>query len=212
LQQEAILNVVAKNLYNQDLARTPIQNGVLDRRMGVSQKNATCDTCYQGLNECVGHFGYLDLALPVFHVGHFRSTITILQSICKMCSHVLLKEEDKKLYSKKMSNPQLSYLAKKSLHGQILKKAKKNLKCLNCFNVNGPVKKGAGLMKIVHEPFRGKKLTDPLMSCALDEMAAAANNNKELIQCINPSSLAEELNPLQVYDLFSNIPKVCSSQ
>jgi hypothetical protein len=35
-------------------------------------------------------------------------------------------------------------------------------------------------------PFRGKKLTDPLVSTALDEMAATASNNKDLIQCINP--------------------------
>lgn len=53
---------------------------------GVSQKDALCATCNQGLNECVGHFGYLDLALPVYHVGHFRATIQILQSICKVSS------------------------------------------------------------------------------------------------------------------------------
>ena len=103
IQQEAHIRVVSKNLYAQ--GREPVSYGVLDRRMvfkrfnirhpndchnnkfifqGVSQKDATCTTCNQGLNECVGHFGYLDLALPVFHVGHFRATIQILQSICKV--------------------------------------------------------------------------------------------------------------------------------
>jgi hypothetical protein len=56
-------------------------------------------------------------------------------------------------------------------------------------------------------PFRGKKLNDPLVSNALDEMAATANNNKELIQCINPSSLSEELNPLQLLDMFKKVSK-----
>lgn len=51
---------------------------------GVSQKDALCSTCNQGLNECIGHFGYLDLALPVYHVGHFRAVIQILQAICKV--------------------------------------------------------------------------------------------------------------------------------
>lgn len=57
----------------------------------MSQKDAQCATCNQGLNECVGHFGYLDLALPVYHVGHFRSTIQILQAICKVsnCQYFL---------------------------------------------------------------------------------------------------------------------------
>lgn len=33
MQQQAIINVVAKNLYNQDIQRTPVAYGVLDRRL-----------------------------------------------------------------------------------------------------------------------------------------------------------------------------------
>ena len=33
LQQQGLVHVVAKNLYNQDPGRTPVQHGVLDRRM-----------------------------------------------------------------------------------------------------------------------------------------------------------------------------------
>lgn len=33
MQQQALLHVVAKNLYNQDAQRTPIPYGVLDQRM-----------------------------------------------------------------------------------------------------------------------------------------------------------------------------------
>ena len=207
IQQEAHLHVVSKNLYNQDVTRTPVSFGVLDRRMGVSQKDATCDTCKKGLNDCVGHFGYLDLSLPVYHVGHFRATITILQSICKTCSRVMLKEDDKKMYGTKLMNPNLSYLAKKSIHGQILKKAKKNTKCPYCHSINGPVKKGPGLMKILHEPYRGKKPTDPLITNALDEMRQSVEGNRELSQVLAPSSLIHELNPIEVLNLFKNIPK-----
>lgn len=119
IQQTSHLQVKQKNLYNQDQKRTPVQNGVLDRRMGVSQKGTICETCNQGLNECVGHFGYLDLALPVFHVGHFRATVTILQTMCKTCSRVMLKVDDAKMFSKRLMNPNLSYLAKKSIHQQV---------------------------------------------------------------------------------------------
>ncbi|KAJ6643220.1 DNA-directed RNA polymerase III subunit RPC1, partial [Pseudolycoriella hygida] len=205
IQQEAHIRVVSKNLYSQ--GREPVAYGVLDRRMGVSQKNAVCETCNQSLNECVGHFGYLDLALPVFHVGHFRATIQILQSICKTCSRVMLKEADKKAFGKRLLNPDLSYLAKKSIHTQILAKAKKNFKCLYCGAVNGPVKKAAGLMKILHEPFRGKKPTDPLLAKALEELSTATETNRELHQLISPSALVQELNALQVLDLFKAIPK-----
>lgn len=155
----------------------------------------------------MGHFGYLDLALPVFHVGHFRNTIQILQTICKTCARAMLKEPDAKTFSKRLMNPNLSYLAKKAIHKQVLLKAKKNTKCPHCDAVNGPVKKGAGLMKIVHEPFRGKKATDPLVSNALDLMLRSTDNNRELSQSINQSSLIQELNPIEVLNLFKIIPK-----
>lgn len=207
IQQEAHIQVVGKNLYNQDQLRTPVPFGVLDRRMGISQKDAKCETCNQGLNDCVGHFGYLDLALPVFHVGHFRATITILQTICKTCAQVMLKEEDKALYTKKLKNQNLSYLAKKALHHQILIKAKKFNKCPYCGAINGTVKKGPGLMKILHEPYRGKKPSDPLITNALEEILQSAQENKELAQLLGPSALQEELNPIQVLNLFKEIPK-----
>lgn len=175
--------------------------------MGVSQKGAICGTCGGGLNECVGHFGYLDLALPVFHVGHFRATITILQSICKTCSRVMLKQDDAKSFNKRLMNPNLSYLAKKSIHQQVLKKAKKHTKCPHCESVNGPVKKGTGLMKIVHEPYRGKKPTDPIVTEALDDLLRAAEGNREMAQTIGHSSLIQELNPIEVQNYFRNIPK-----
>ncbi len=51
---------------------------------GVSQKDAKCDTCGKSLADCIGHYGYIDLELPIFHVGYFRSTLFILQNICKV--------------------------------------------------------------------------------------------------------------------------------
>ncbi|XP_055374770.1 DNA-directed RNA polymerase III subunit RPC1 [Condylostylus longicornis] len=205
IQQESVLRIVSKNLYGPN--REPIPYGVLDRRMGISMKDALCETCNQGLNECVGHFGYLDLALPVFHVGHFRATISILQMICKTCSHIMLKDTDKVIFAKRLLNPDLSYLAKKNIHSQILTKAKKNNKCLHCGAINGGVKKGPGLMKILHDPYKGKKATDPIMTQALDELVEATQSNRELNQILNQNSLVEELNPLTVYELFKNIPK-----
>ena len=51
---------------------------------GTSEKDKNCETCGQELATCIGHFGYIDLELPVFHVGYFRSCIVILQMICKV--------------------------------------------------------------------------------------------------------------------------------
>lgn len=119
----------------------------------------------------------------------------------------MLKETDKVSYGRRLLNPNLSYLAKKAISSQILVKAKKTTKCTYCGAVNGPVKKGPGLMKILHEPFRGKKSTEPIIAEALQELCDATARNRELNQMIGVQALIVELNPLQVLDLFKRIPK-----
>lgn len=70
------------------------------RPQGVSSKVAVCRTCGLKLADCAGHFGYLRLELPVFHVGYFRNTVQLLQCICKTCSRVLLPEEERRRWIK----------------------------------------------------------------------------------------------------------------
>jgi len=60
--------------------RRPAPYGVLDSRLGGDG----------GSREAVGRFGHIKLALPVFHIGFFKETISLLQCICKVCSRVLL--------------------------------------------------------------------------------------------------------------------------
>ncbi|KAI4470240.1 dna-directed rna polymerase [Holotrichia oblita] len=170
MQQQAHIHVVAKNLYNQDIQRTPIPFGVLDKRLGTNSKDSPCQTCSKNLNECVGHFGYIDLELPVFHVGYFKSIICILQTICKKCARVLLGDSDREVFRTKLINPNLSYMTKKALRKKIIDKCKKVNRCPHCKEINGVVKKltggkagtgSAGVLKIVHEKFRGTKSKDP---------------------------------------------------
>ena len=58
----------------------------IKKKKGTSEKDKKCDTCGQELATCIGHYGYIDLELPVFHVGYFRACINILQTICKVVS------------------------------------------------------------------------------------------------------------------------------
>ena len=51
---------------------------------GVSGGKKHCETCNQDVMKCIGHYGYIDLQLPVFHIGFFRSIIVVLQTICKV--------------------------------------------------------------------------------------------------------------------------------
>ena len=40
---------------------------------GVCGKGKTCSTCNLNFEDCIGHFGVIDLELPVFHVGYLKS-------------------------------------------------------------------------------------------------------------------------------------------
>ncbi|CAN0053132.1 unnamed protein product, partial [Heterosigma akashiwo] len=50
--------------------RNPAPYGVLDPRLGVSDKVSVCQTCRRKLNDCAGHYGNIRLELPVFHIGY----------------------------------------------------------------------------------------------------------------------------------------------
>ncbi|XP_017880116.1 DNA-directed RNA polymerase III subunit RPC1 isoform X1 [Ceratina calcarata] len=205
MERQAHIHVVAKNLYNQDVEHTPVPYGVLDRRMGTCNNTTNCVSCGKSLSECIGHFGYIDLELPVFHVGYFRSVIGILQTVCKNCSHVMLSEADKDYYLIRVLNPNLGYLARKALRKQILEKAKKTTVCQNCGDLNGIVKK-VGLLKIVHEKYRSKKKIDAVVQEKLAEYSNVLEDNKAL-EGVLQSGLINVLNPIEVQSILEKIPE-----
>lgn len=61
---------------------------------------------------------------------------------------------DKKQKYRNIMNSTSSYIAKKKYRKDIQLLAKKKSICPNCFAINGVVKKGPGLMKIVHDQYR----------------------------------------------------------
>ena len=77
------LQICSKELYRMPL-RLPAPYGVLDSRLGVSGKSESCATCSRKLQDCAGHFGFIKLELPVFHIGFLKATVELLQ-VRDMC-------------------------------------------------------------------------------------------------------------------------------
>ncbi|KAJ2630989.1 DNA-directed RNA polymerase II core subunit rpo21 [Coemansia sp. RSA 1290] len=63
----------------------PKLHGLLDPRMGTIDRNVKCHTCRESMNECPGHFGYIDLAKPVFHIGFILKVKKTLECVCWNC-------------------------------------------------------------------------------------------------------------------------------
>lgn len=205
MRQQAHIQVVSKNLYSQDTKHTPLAYGVLDHRMGTSEKDRPCLTCGKNLADCLGHYGYLDLELPCFHVGYFKATIGILQMICKTCSSIMLTKEEKLQFMDFLKRPNLPYLQKRGLKKKISDKCRKRTICLNCAAYNGSVKK-CGLLKIIHEKYKTtKKVVDVFVSEFLQSFDTAIEHNKVVEPLLTRAQ--ENLNPLVALNMFKRIPQ-----
>lgn len=49
--------------------KRPKIGGLHDPRMGTINRNFKCQTCSEGMAECPGHFGHIELAKPVYLNG-----------------------------------------------------------------------------------------------------------------------------------------------
>jgi DNA-directed RNA polymerase II subunit RPB1 len=47
----------------------PRSQGLNDPRLGTIDRAFSCGTCKEDIQTCPGHFGHIELAVPVFHVG-----------------------------------------------------------------------------------------------------------------------------------------------
>ena len=63
----------------------PRSMGLADPRLGSIDRGVKCATCDENMSECPGHFGHIELAVPVFHIG---MCCRILSSLC--CAYTYL--------------------------------------------------------------------------------------------------------------------------
>uniref|UniRef100_A0A0E0DM49 DNA-directed RNA polymerase subunit n=1 Tax=Oryza meridionalis TaxID=40149 RepID=A0A0E0DM49_9ORYZ len=84
----------------------PKPGGLSDPRMGTIDRKIKCETCMAGMAECPGHFGHLELAKPMFHIGFIKTVLSIMRCVCFNCSKILADEDDIKFkQALKIRNP-----------------------------------------------------------------------------------------------------------
>ena len=88
----------------------PTEGGINDLRMGTTDKKLRCKTCKCNFNDCPGHFGYIHLAKPVFHVGFITECLKLLKCVCWKCSRVLIDDYQKYEEIAKIKNPKTRQL------------------------------------------------------------------------------------------------------
>lgn len=66
--------------------------GLSDPRLGTIDRKLKCETCMANMAECPGHFGHLELAKPMFHIGFMKTVLSIMRCVCFNCSKILADE------------------------------------------------------------------------------------------------------------------------
>jgi len=94
--------IITADTYDDD--GFPIDMGLMDPHLGVIEPGLRCKTCGRKADECPGHFGHIDLAMPVIHVGYVKDIKKLLQSTCRTCGRLLLTREQAEDYTKQMSS------------------------------------------------------------------------------------------------------------
>ncbi len=92
IKRMGVVKITNPELYDTD--GYPIDGGLMDLRMGVVSPGMRCRTCGERVKECPGHFGYIQLARPVFHVKYVKWVYKLLKTTCHECGRALISDEE----------------------------------------------------------------------------------------------------------------------
>ena len=90
IKKMASAKIVTPELYDKE--GYPVDGGLMDIRLGVIDPGLRCKTCSSKLKECIGHFGYIELARPIIHVKFVNIVMTILKCTCRECGRILIPD------------------------------------------------------------------------------------------------------------------------
>ncbi|HEX7515422.1 MAG TPA: DNA-directed RNA polymerase subunit A', partial [archaeon] len=126
----SVTKVITADTYDDD--GFPIEMGLMDPRLGVIDPGLRCKTCAQRAGECPGHFGHIELAAPVIHVGFAKLIRKLLRATCRRCGHLLLDEIQKHDFLSKMHELKDKNFSTDEIVKNVIKEARKSTTCPYC--------------------------------------------------------------------------------
>ncbi|MCW7075095.1 MAG: DNA-directed RNA polymerase subunit A' [Candidatus Methanospirare jalkutatii] len=93
IRKMSAAEIITPDTYDED--GFPIEFGLMSQRLGVIDPGLRCKTCGGRMGECPGHFGHIELAAPVIHIGFVKRIQKILSATCRACGRVLLADVER---------------------------------------------------------------------------------------------------------------------
>ena len=127
----SVVEIGTSDTYDEDGA--PIAGGLMDQRLGTLEPRQRCRTCGNIAINCPGHFGHIELAVPVVHVEFAKQIYRVLSATCRSCGSVLLDEEKREtLTEQRNKDIELFGKVNDETSKEIMKQAKKFKRYKEC--------------------------------------------------------------------------------
>ena len=126
----SVVKIITADTYDDD--GFPIEMGLMDPRLGVIDPGLRCRSCGGRPGECPGHFGHIDLIAPVIHVGFAKLIRKILRAVCRDCSRLMLKENEKNMYLEQIQTLERLGQMTDDTVNKVFSEARKNKTCPYC--------------------------------------------------------------------------------
>jgi DNA-directed RNA polymerase subunit A' len=131
IRKMSAARIITADTYDED--GLPIPSGLMDQRLGTIEPGQRCQTCGNLVSNCMGHFGHIELARPVLHVGYAKKVLKVLRSICPECSRLMLTiEETEKFRKEQIKHRKIFFEGDEDAAKIIFKRARKTKICPYC--------------------------------------------------------------------------------
>ena len=110
----------------------PVEGGLMDTRLGVIDPGLKCKTCGGKYGECPGHFGHIELAAPVIHVGYAKIIARLLMGTCRECGRILLRDEKRDKFIREIERLKSLGQSYEEVLKEVFRLTKAAKKCPHC--------------------------------------------------------------------------------
>jgi DNA-directed RNA polymerase subunit A' len=200
IRKMSVAEIQEADTYDEDGA--PIASGLMDERLGTLEPRTRCKTCGNTAAKCPGHYGHVELATPVVHIGFAKSIYELLTVSCRECGRILLQDEKIAEYKEKIEKAKKG-LGIEPLHvyEEIKREAKKNTKCPHCMKKQYPIEysKPTNFFELTEEGAR------PLDASVIRGRLEQIQDDDLILLGYDPSVARPEWMVLQVLP----VPPVC---
>jgi DNA-directed RNA polymerase subunit A' len=160
IRKLSVVEIQTPDTYDEDGA--PITAGLMDGRLGTLEPRQRCKTCGNTAARCPGHFGHIELAVPIIHIEFSKIIYDLLRTTCRNCGRILLPDETVKRVKARITRiRQLLGTVPDEVYKGVIQETK-NKQCPHC---------GAIQYKIVFE--KPTKFTEQIPESGAEPLTAS---------------------------------------